>query len=131
MSSVNDDNFLDHLHGEGYGEDLDNERREAFAAQFGSLIASIAVFVCEEESNFAKHIGRHAGAEGVKRIRLDVVNHIKSMCPGSFAGSIEWTKIHFTHCWIFWSLIFRVMVRLDLAPEVFQMVSLQTRLVLL
>ena len=80
MSDTANDDYLCHLYGEQYAEDLERLRRDLFVSDMGALVASIAAFNSASAARQSmKHGGGVLGAKHVKRQRLDVDDHFSRM----------------------------------------------------
>ena len=84
MSSLGNNDFEGNLYSEQLADVLQRHQKLTFASDVGALFASIATFTSTDASLLNPRKGRTPGSKTIKRQRLDVDEHLKSMPPALF-----------------------------------------------
>ena len=84
MSSLGNNDFEGNLYSEQLDDVLQRHQKLTFASDVGALFASIATFTSTDASLLNPRKGGTPGSKTIKRQRLDVDEHLKSMPPALF-----------------------------------------------
>ena len=95
MSDIYKNDYLQHLYSEQYAEDLERVQNVLFASQTGSVLASLTDFTWTSDPTPKRHEGRADGSKTIKRIRLDMDEHISIMDQRLFRRKYRMDKIAF------------------------------------
>ena len=84
MSSLGNNDFEGNLYSEQLADVLQRHQKLTFASDVEALFASIATFISTDASLLNPRKGRTPGSKTIKRQRLDVDEHLKSMPSALF-----------------------------------------------